>query len=282
LIAHGDDRPKATARLAAALDRLTVLGPATIRPFLVDAVRSPIFLAGHATTSFIADAFPQGWSLPLARSPVLPRLAATIWLLNQQAQRQAEASSPWSRLSAFRLSAPSGRAGACTLAVRGERGATQILVEGGPDRLIARDDSGESSFDPRLEKGALTVDIDGIGHSIPFAIVGAAVFLRLGPVEARYEVEIAVEAALSSGLALSEAGSIVASPMPGVLVELRVTPGAIVEAGTIVAVIESMKLFTDLKSLAAGRIARIAAVKGQTIAAGELILTIEAIERKGP
>jgi 3-methylcrotonyl-CoA carboxylase alpha subunit len=70
---------------------------------------------------------------------------------------------------------------------------------------------------------------------------------------------------------------LVTAPMPGVLVEISVAEGAIVEAGAVLAVIESMKLFTDLKCPAAGRVARIAAAKGQTLAAGDLVLTIEPV-----
>jgi 3-methylcrotonyl-CoA carboxylase alpha subunit len=277
IIGHGADRAQAATRLAAALDRLIVLGPATIRPFLADAVRSPIFLSGRATTRFISDAFPQGWTRPVGQSPVLKRLAAAVWWFIDQAHRREACASPWTRLSAFRLSAPSGRPGRCTLLVRFERVVTQVVVEGGPDRLTVSDDSGLSIVELRLENGSLSVDIDGIGHLVPFAALGPTISIRLGPLEARFDVEIAVEEAPAGVVALAETGSLVTAPMPGVLVEISVAEGAIVEAGAVLAVIESMKLFTDLKCPAAGRVARIAAAKGQTLAAGDLVLTIEPV-----
>jgi 3-methylcrotonyl-CoA carboxylase alpha subunit len=274
VIAHGADRPQAVTQLAMALDRLTVLGPATIRPFLSDAVRSPIFLSGRATTRFISDAFPHGWAPPIGGSPALPRLAAAVWWFVNQARRREAGASPWSSLSAFRLSAPSGRPGRCALSVRDERVGTTVTIEGGPDRLTVSDDSGQSFIKPRLEDGSLSVDIDGIRHIVPFAAVGRTIYLRLGQVEARFEVDIAVEEASAGSVALPESGSVIA-PMPGILVEITVAEGAMVEAGAIVAVIESMKLFTDIKCSTAGRIARIVAAKRQTLAAGDLVLTVD-------
>ena len=275
IIARGADRPQALARLAAALEGATVLGPATIRPFLVDAVEHPIFAAGRATTSFIADAFGQGWSRPIGQLALLRRLAATAWLLIAQERGRPEPLSPWSSLPAFRLSAPSGRPGRSVLAVTFERAVTQMAIEGGPAHFTVRDESGASVIKPRLEDDAISAEIDGIRYRIPFAAAGAAIFLRLGALEARFDVGIAVEAEGTASGALADAGTSVTAPMPGVLAEIKVAQGAAVEAGEIVAVLESMKLFMDLKSPAAGRVAGIAAVKGQTLAAGDLVMTIE-------
>jgi biotin carboxyl carrier protein len=69
--------------------------------------------------------------------------------------------------------------------------------------------------------------------------------------------------------------------MPGVLAEIRVAQGSTVEVDEIVAVLESMKLFVDLKSPAAGRVAEVAAAKGQTLAAGDLVIAIEPIAATG-
>ena len=46
------------------------------------------------------------------------------------------------------------------------------------------------------------------------------------------------------------------------------------EFASVVAVLESMKLFMDLKSPAAGTVARVAAKPGATAAAGELLIAI--------
>jgi 3-methylcrotonyl-CoA carboxylase alpha subunit len=73
----------------------------------------------------------------------------------------------------------------------------------------------------------------------------------------------------------------VTAPMPGVLTEIRVAQGSTVEANEIVAVLESMKLFVDIKSPAAGRVAEVVAAKGQTLAAGDLVIAIEPVAATG-
>ena len=277
IIAHGSDRRNALARLAAALERLTVLGPATTRPFLVDAVRSSIFAEGRATTGFVSDAFPQGWARPTGPLAILRRLAAVAWLLSGQERRRKGAISPWFNLPAFRLSTPSGRAGRCALAVRFERAVTRMTIEGGFDRLTVMEESGSSIIEARWEEGAIAAEIDGIYYRAPFVTDGATIFIRLGPLEARFDVGDAVEAEVAARAAPFEPASSVTAPMPGVLAEIRVTQDSTVEAGEIVAVLESMKLFIDLKSPAAGRVARIAGAKGQTLAAGDLVMAIERV-----
>jgi biotin carboxyl carrier protein len=63
--------------------------------------------------------------------------------------------------------------------------------------------------------------------------------------------------------------------MPGTLVSLHVAEGDTVTAGQIVAVLESMKLFMELKSPATGIVTRLGAKPGATVAAGELLVAIE-------
>ena len=63
--------------------------------------------------------------------------------------------------------------------------------------------------------------------------------------------------------------------MPGLVAQIAVAVGDEVEAGQTVAVLESMKLFTDLKAGVAGRVAAIRAEPGKTVLAGALLVAIE-------
>jgi 3-methylcrotonyl-CoA carboxylase alpha subunit len=277
IIAHGSDRPHALSRLVAALEGLIVFGPATIRSFLVDAVGQPDFIEGRATTHFIADAFPQGWARPIGQLAVLRRLAATVWWLIEQDRGHKRSPSPWSSLSAFRLSAASGRPGRSLLTVRSEGAVTRLTLEGRCDCLSVSDEGGGSVIKPRLGDGAIAAEIDGILYRVPFAAAGASIFLRFDSLEARFDVGIAGEAEAPGDVVSSGAGSSVVASMPGVLAEIKVAQGATVAFGEIVAVVESMKLFIDLRSPVAGRVASIVAAHGQTLAAGDLVMAIEPV-----
>jgi 3-methylcrotonyl-CoA carboxylase alpha subunit len=277
IIAHGSDRPHALSRLVAALEGLIVFGPATIRSFLVDAVGQPDFIEGRATTNFIADAFPQGWARPIGQLAVLRRLAATVWWLIEQDRGHKRSPSPWSSLSAFRLSAASGRPGRSLLTVRSEGAVTRLTLEGRCDCLSVSDEGGGSVIKPRLGDGAIAAEIDGILYRVPFAAAGVSIFLRFDSLEARFDVGIAGEAEAPGDVVSSGAGSSVVASMPGVLAEIKVAQGATVAFGEIVAVVESMKLFIDLRSPVAGRVASIVAAHGQTLAAGDLVMAIEPV-----
>ena len=88
VIAHAPARTEAALALALALQRSRIRGVTTNRDFLVAALRHPDFLAGRTTTSFI-----EASGVPLARrpSPAELRTAATGAALAAQAGRRAVA-----------------------------------------------------------------------------------------------------------------------------------------------------------------------------------------------
>jgi len=65
------------------------------------------------------------------------------------------------------------------------------------------------------------------------------------------------------------------APMPGKVVRVLAQPGDAVKAGQGVVVVEAMKMQNELKAARAGRVLTLAAKEGATIAAGEVLATIE-------
>ena len=56
------------------------------------------------------------------------------------------------------------------------------------------------------------------------------------------------------------------APLPGTIIEFFVRPGDEIEAGTVVVVIEAMKMKNSIRSTRAGKVAEILASPGQTVA----------------
>jgi 3-methylcrotonyl-CoA carboxylase alpha subunit len=105
---------------------------------------------------------------------------------------------------------------------------------------------------------------------------GHRVALRARSVEASFEIRLTADVALESGSGANSADpNNITALMPGLLADVMVAEGDAVEAGQTVAVLESMKLFTDLKAVCAGQVTRVAAEKGKTVRAGDLIVSIE-------
>ena len=63
--------------------------------------------------------------------------------------------------------------------------------------------------------------------------------------------------------------------MPGKVVRVLVAPGDQVEAGQGLVVVEAMKMQNEMKASLAGRVATVPAREGATVAAGEVLATIE-------
>jgi 3-methylcrotonyl-CoA carboxylase alpha subunit len=274
LIATGPDRPQALARLRSGLDHLTVLGPATNRAFLLDTIETADFAEGRATTRLIADNWPGGWSYEPTALALAHRVAALVgWIA---AQSRAQNTSPWSSLPGFRTLSKSGRTAVTHFSVACDGTAADITVTGGPREFAISDAHGTLTIDACIEGNSLTAVIDGASHRFPFAIDGRHIALRVQSIETLFEVRSKVEAALDTPARAggTDDGSIL-SPMPGLVADIMVAVGDDVTAGQTVAVLESMKLFTDLKTTAAGRISRIVAAQGETVAARALIIVIE-------
>ena len=72
-----------------------------------------------------------------------------------------------------------------------------------------------------------------------------------------------------------EKSLVVASPLPGKLLALRVKAGSDVSVGTVVAVIESMKMEHTLQAPMAGKIAEILVKAGANVREGEIIARLE-------
>ena len=86
--------------------------------------------------------------------------------------------------------------------------------------------------------------------------------------------KVAAEAAAARGGGTQTVEAI----MPGVVVELRVAEGDVVEAGQTLLVLEAMKMQNPIQASAAGRVARVAVVQGAAVAGGALLLEIEPVE----
>ncbi len=74
--------------------------------------------------------------------------------------------------------------------------------------------------------------------------------------------------------AASGEGEAVTSPMPGTILDVKVSVGSTVSDGETVAVLEAMKMENDIPAVKAGKVVAINVKKGDTVQTGDVILTI--------
>ena len=84
---------------------------------------------------------------------------------------------------------------------------------------------------------------------------------------------VAAPAAAPAG---AQGGVKISAPMPGTIVDVKLAVGAKVTNGTVIAVLEAMKMENDVVASCDGTIASINVTKGQSVETGTLIATINA------
>ena len=84
---------------------------------------------------------------------------------------------------------------------------------------------------------------------------------------------VAAPAAAPAG---AQGGVKINAPMPGTIVDVKLAVGAKVTNGTVIAVLEAMKMENDVVASCDGTIASINVTKGQSVETGTLIATINA------
>ena len=67
----------------------------------------------------------------------------------------------------------------------------------------------------------------------------------------------------------------ISSPMPGTILDVRVTPGQAVKAGDILVILEAMKMENEIMSPVDGTIDVVSTSKGSAVNAGDLLVTIK-------
>jgi pyruvate carboxylase subunit B len=111
------------------------------------------------------------------------------------------------------------------------------------------------------------VSIEGDQNQIGITIAG-----HLYDVHIEDERERAAHAAERSR---AKAGGLVRAIMPGVVVEVLVAPGATVEAGESLLILEAMKMQNEISAPSAGIVQELHVSKGQAVAAGAKLVTLK-------
>ena len=161
------------------------------------------------------------------------------------------------------------------LAINGRDTAFELL-EPGPDCRFRFDDGEERAAHAELaEPGVYSILMDGRSYDARVEANARGLVVTIDG----YHFEIGVHDPRAwTGTAAGKGASgvdVVAAPMPGKVVRVLVQAGDAVAAGQGIVVVEAMKMQNEMKASRAGRVAALAAREGATVAAGEVLATIE-------
>ena len=102
------------------------------------------------------------------------------------------------------------------------------------------------------------------------AIVPTAAPVAAAPVAAAP----AAPAAAPAAAAVTAAGEAVNAPMPGTILKVNVTQGQAVKAGTVLCVLEAMKMENEIMAPKDGTVAQVVVSKGASVNTGDALVVI--------
>ncbi len=275
LVTHGPDRAGAIAAMQAALDAYCIRGINHNVAFLASVMTNPRFREGRLTTNFIAEEYPEGFKGVEADPATTDVLIAVAAILQHRRKEQETAIS--GQMDGHAEFDPSKPADWVVMLDHEPHARTVTPVEGayrvtgGASNLLIETDG-------RLGDLLLPCFVDGRPVTVQVERRGPA--LRLG--QAGITVEALVlspqAAALAAMMPVKEPPDLsrfLLSPMPGLLMSLAVEEGQSVKAGEELAVVEAMKMENILRAERDGRVAKLHAGPGESLAVDQAILEFD-------
>jgi len=260
LIASGGTREAAIERMADALDAFCIEGLSHNLPFLAALVRTERFRAGALSTAFIAEEYPAGFSgAPITPEDEARAFAVAVAVQRILAERDVgeKAAEDWVVCrGAERHPARVTRAGA----------ELSVAVDGAVRRVATAWRPGQKLLRATIDgvPGIWQIARQGIG--LVLARAGWRLELKvLGPRAAELLARMPEKR-------LADLSHLLLAPMPGLLVSIAVAEGQEVKPGEELAVIEAMKMENVLRAEREGKVAKIHARQGDSLAADQVIL----------
>ena len=271
LCTWGATRSAATDAMAVALDRFVIEGVGHNIPFLSALMGHERFRAGALTTGFIAEEYPDGFSGVVPNEEDLALLVAVGAGLFSRARSMTRP-----------VSTKVGRPDTAS-----QREDDLSVFLGERNWLVRLPDA----YDPRIvdvEGRTFTVETDWRPGDLLARIVvdGQEIFvqptLSTSGLKLRrqgMDIDLTILPSRHADLwrlmpekQLPDTSNLLMCPMPGLLVSLLVAEGDEVEEGQALAVVEAMKMQNTLRSEKTGRVDKICAEPGASLAVDEVIL----------
>jgi propionyl-CoA carboxylase alpha chain len=273
LVASGPDRDTAIERLRGALDDFYVAGVQHNISFLAGVASRPRFRAGALSTNFIAEEFPAGFAPPFGfveSDRVILLAAALAHRRIRERETAIDGQLPGSCGEIAERSIVLLDGGSHSLRVRPEGDAYRAEIEG--ESIVTATDwqPGQALLRLRVDGRAATVQIQRLPVAA-FRLVHGGVIRRAQVLSPR----AAELLALMPEKQASDTTRLLLSPMPGLLASVVVEQGQEVKTGEPLAIVEAMKMENVLRAERDGRIARIRANPGDSLAVDQVILEFE-------
>ena len=283
LIVHGKDRNDAIQKMRDALNGFVIRGISSNIPFQAALLAHPDFVSGKFNTGFIAQHYPEGFTLAHANAEDRDLLAALATYVHRRARVRATLITgqmagrnyePRQVYAAICLGNHGDNERKDVRAIPGDTASAMTLEVGGKTFAIdANWKLGDIRLNGRINGQPFTAQVERGTAKNPLAI---RVIYNGSQLDVLPLVEHTADLyAHMPYKAPPDMSKFVLSPMPGLLVDVAVKPGQKVEAGERVAVIEAMKMENVLFATADGVVKEVKAGKGESLAVDQAIIEFE-------
>ena len=246
LVTYGQDRTQAIEHMRAALNQYVIRGISHNIPFLNALVTHPRFAAGNLTTHFIDEEYPEGFHDPGMSEPnrsVFVVAAAAAYHQCWQRANRISGRSPWAASwqdDIERVVVIDRHDYPVTIAA--SAGGLDVSLGDGVHHIEGRWRIGSSLYHANIDGVAVCVQVEQDGVAFRIIYDGTAVSaLVLTP-----------EGARLNGYMIDkpppDLSRMLLSPMPGLLVQLKVSEGDSRKEGEELAVVEAMKMENVLRA----------------------------------
>ena len=268
VIAWGSDRLEAMDRLRAALEHTDVDGLRTNTRFLWEILGDAAVRAGDVSTRLLEHAPLEGGNTAADQATawlIAAAYGSTIGLGGPTGIRDPD--NPWGCHGGFRLNAPA----ALRLALRlGEERRWLRLEPTGPDLRVELDGRQHLLEAVATSGGTVSGRIDGEPFSARVELTEGGFVLRRQCLRFAFGEDTGAEHHASA-----EHEGHLRSPMPGLVLDVRAQPGDRVEAGTVLVVLEAMKMEHSLGAPWSGTVSAVAVKPGDRVEEGVELVVLE-------
>jgi len=266
VVVHAPTRAEAASRLADALSRARIHGLVTNRDLLVGILRRLEFLDGRTDTGFLERHSPSAL-LAAAGGAETDRLHAVVAALAAAAARRGESPVLGSLPSGWRNN-PSALQ---EVAFEGRSGRIAVGYAWRRDGLVLRVDGAERpGARARAAPDHVDLELDGVRRGYEVHRVGDVHY-----VDSPLGHSVLRETPRFPEGEEDEAAGSLRAPMPGRVIRVALPAGSAVERGTVLVVLEAMKMEHQVVSPRAGVLREVRVAEGQQVDAGEVLAVLD-------
>ena len=264
LCCHAPTRDAAIARMRQALDEYCIRGIAHNLAFLAAILHQPRFVEGRLSTAFIAQTWPDGFGAAALcpRDPTLLLAIAVVLYDRAVGRRHLAGATAAAELAVL----CNDTAHAARIAPLADGSGDAVAIDRTTCVVTSAWRPGERLFRGHVGAQAVCVQVDREGLGWRLGHAGTAISVRV------LRPRVAELARRMRPADAADRSAAVLSPMAGRLIALSVQVGEAVAEGAVLAVIEAMKMQTELRAPRAGVVAQVLATQGALLAADQPLI----------